>query len=77
VTRRIVQAYGAYEPLAAPNREMTDTLRRLGDEVRVIEALDGHNWTNWRDRLLDGLGWLLPPEATVEMPAGEAYARWA
>ena len=49
VTERIFQTFGAYEPLAEPNRAMTEVLQRLAGEVRVVEGLDGHNWTNWRD----------------------------
>ena len=63
LTHRIFQTYGAFEPLASPNRAMTPVLRKLADEVRVVEALDGHNWIAWRDRLCDGLSWLLPSEA--------------
>jgi enterochelin esterase-like enzyme len=63
ITHRLFQTYGAFEPLAEPNRAMTRVLRQLADEVRVVEALDGHNWTAWRDRLYDGLTWLLPGEA--------------
>jgi len=29
-------------------------------EVRYVEARDGHNWENWRDRLRDGLSWIYP-----------------
>jgi enterochelin esterase-like enzyme len=72
VTRRIFQTYGTYEPLASANRAMTATLRAMAGEVRVVEGLDGHNWTNWRDRLLDGLGWLLPPGAETNAEAGQA-----
>jgi enterochelin esterase family protein len=28
--------------------------------VRYVEARDGHNWENWRDRLREGLSWLFP-----------------
>jgi enterochelin esterase family protein len=31
-------------------------------DVRYVEARDGHNWENWRDRLRDGLTWLHPGE---------------
>jgi enterochelin esterase-like enzyme len=63
VTHRLFQTYGAFEPLSEPNRAMTRVLRQLADEMRVVEALDGHNWTAWRDRLFDGLTWLLPGDA--------------
>ena len=63
VTHRIFQTYGAFEPLAEPNRAMTGVLRKMTDELRVVEALDGHSWIAWRDRLLDGLSWLLPGDA--------------
>ena len=33
---------------------------RPGMDVRFVEARDGHNWENWRDRLRDGLSWLFP-----------------
>ena len=68
VTERIFLTYGAFEPLAAPDRAMVDVLGRMADELRVVEGLDGHNWINWRDRLLDGLGWLFPGEARLIYP---------
>jgi enterochelin esterase family protein len=69
VTDRIFLTYGAFEPLAVPDRAMVDVLERMCAELRVVEALDGHNWINWRDRLLDGLGWLFPGEARLIYPA--------
>ena len=69
VTDRIFLTYGAFEPLAVPDRAMVDVLERMCDELRVVEALDGHNWINWRDRLLDGLGWLFPGDARLIYPA--------
>jgi len=74
VAPRIFQTYGAFEPLAEPNRAMTPALRRMTDELHVVEGLDGHNWTNWRDRLLEGLSWLLPPGAAVHTGTPEARA---
>ena len=65
LTRRIFQTYGAFEPLVEANRAMTPYLRRMADEVPVFEALDGHSWTNWRDRMLDGLRFLLPPPTSL------------
>ena len=69
VTDRIFLTYGAFEPLAVPDRAMVDVLERMCAELRVVEALDGHNWINWRDRLLDGIGWLFPGEARLIYPA--------
>jgi enterochelin esterase-like enzyme len=68
VTDRIFLTFGAFEPLAVPDREMAGVLERMTDELRIVEALDGHNWINWRDRLLDGLGWLLPGDARLIYP---------
>jgi enterochelin esterase-like enzyme len=68
VTDRIFLTYGAFEPLAEPDRAMADVLRQMTGELRVVEALDGHNWINWRDRLLDGLGWLFPGDARLIYP---------
>ena len=68
ITDRIFLTFGAFEPLAVPDRAMVEVLERMCDELRVVEALDGHNWINWRDRLLDGLGWLFPGEARLIYP---------
>jgi enterochelin esterase family protein len=62
VVERIYQTCGMYEPLITPNRSMVDTFRDTGMDVRYVEARDGHNWENWRDRLRDGLTWLHPGE---------------
>ena len=35
-------------------------LRRTVRDVKYVEARDGHNWEDWRDRLRDGLSWLFP-----------------
>ena len=68
VTDRVFLTFGAFEPLAVPDRAMVEVLRRMCAELRVVEGLDGHNWINWRDRLLDGLGWLFPGEARLIYP---------
>jgi enterochelin esterase-like enzyme len=68
VVDRIFLTYGAFEPLAEPDRAMAEVLERMTGELRVVEAPDGHNWINWRDRLLDGLGWLLPGESRLIYP---------
>ena len=60
VAARIFQSYGAFERLAASNREITPVLRRMAGETVSVATLDGHNWTSWRNVLGDGLVWLLP-----------------
>jgi enterochelin esterase-like enzyme len=34
----------------------------------VVESLDGHTWTGWRDHLRDGLSWLFPGEKRLLYP---------
>ena len=68
VVEQIFLSYGAFEPSAQRNLAMVDVLRRMADEVRVVESLDGHTWTGWRDRLLDGLTWLFPGEQRFLYP---------
>ena len=60
IADRIYLTCGMYEPLITPNRSMETVFRQAGMEVRYVEARDGHNWENWRDRLRDGLAWLHP-----------------
>ena len=57
---RIYLACGTYESLIYYNRSMVPLLQSTGMAVRYTEARDGHNWENWRDRLREGLAWLLP-----------------
>lgn len=58
--RRIFVSCGVYESLIYENRSLVPFLQRQGIEVKYVEAFDGHNWENWRDRLRDGLSWLFP-----------------
>ncbi len=51
---------GVYESLIYENRSIIPVLQSTGMEVKFEEARDGHNWENWRDRMRDGLSWLLP-----------------
>ncbi|MEM9293712.1 MAG: alpha/beta hydrolase-fold protein [Acidobacteriota bacterium] len=51
---------GTYERPIYYNRSLIPLLRESGLEVRYVEARDGHNWENWRDRLREGLSWLFP-----------------
>lgn len=68
VAERIFVSYGAFEQSAPRILAMVDTLQHMADEVRVVESLDGHTWTGWRDRMLDGLGWLFPGDARFVYP---------
>jgi enterochelin esterase-like enzyme len=60
VSERIFLSCGVYESLIYENRSMVPLLSATGMEVRFVEARDGHNWENWRDRLREGLSWLFP-----------------
>jgi enterochelin esterase family protein len=60
---RVYISCGLYESLIKQNRELVPLLRETGMEVRYTEARDGHNWENWRDRLLEGLSHLFPGPA--------------
>jgi enterochelin esterase-like enzyme len=60
VADRLFVSCGVYEPLIAPNRSMVPTWESTGMTVRYVEARDGHNWENWRDRLRDALTWIYP-----------------
>jgi enterochelin esterase family protein len=59
-SRKAFVSVGVYEPLVSENRALVPVLRKGGVEVRFVEARDGHNWENWRDRLREGLSWLFP-----------------
>lgn len=60
VTEKLFMTCGQYEPLIYENRSMVPVLQDTGMDVRYVEARDGHNWQNWRDRLREGLSWLFP-----------------
>ncbi len=60
VADRLFVSCGVYEPLIVPNRSMVPTFESAGMTVRYVEARDGHNWENWRDRLRDALSWVYP-----------------
>lgn len=59
-TERVFLSCGTYESLIYENRSIVPLLQATGMQVRYVEARDGHNWENWRDRLREGLSWLLP-----------------
>jgi enterochelin esterase family protein len=60
VSERVFVTCGIYESLIYENRSLVPVLSSTGMDVRYVEAPDGHNWENWRDRLRDGLSWLFP-----------------
>jgi enterochelin esterase family protein len=60
MSERVFMSCGMYESLIYENRSLAPMLAATGMEVRYVEARDGHNWENWRDRLRDGLSWLFP-----------------
>ncbi|HXV77201.1 MAG TPA: alpha/beta hydrolase-fold protein [Candidatus Polarisedimenticolaceae bacterium] len=57
---RLFQSCGTYESLIYENRSIVPLFQSTGMELRYVEARDGHNWENWRDRLREGLSWLFP-----------------
>jgi enterochelin esterase-like enzyme len=59
-SEQVFVSCGRYESLIYENRSLVPVLQSTGMEVRYVEARDGHNWENWRDRLRDGLSWLFP-----------------
>ena len=59
---RIFVSCGAYESLIYENRSLVPLLQSTDMDVKYVEAKDGHNWENWRDRLREGLSWLFPGE---------------
>jgi len=60
VSERIFMSCGVYESLIYENRSLAPLLDLIGMQVKLVEACDGHNWENWRDRLREGLSWLFP-----------------
>jgi enterochelin esterase-like enzyme len=59
-SERVFVSCGTYESLIYENRSIVPILQKTGMDVRYVEARDGHNWENWRDRLREGLSWLFP-----------------
>ncbi len=59
-SEKLFQSCGTYESMIYYNRSMVPLFQSTGMDVRFVEARDGHNWENWRDRLREGLSWLFP-----------------
>lgn len=60
MSERVFMSCGVYESLIYENRSLVPLLDATGMQVKLVEARDGHNWENWRDRLREGLSWLHP-----------------
>lgn len=60
VSEKVFVSCGIYETLIYENRSLVPFLQSSGMEVRYVEARDGHNWENWRDRMREALSWLFP-----------------
>jgi enterochelin esterase-like enzyme len=60
VSEKVFVSCGTYEALIYENRSIVPFLQRAGMETLYVEARDGHNWENWRDRMRQGLSWLFP-----------------
>lgn len=60
ISERVFVSCGVYESLIYENRSLVPLLDETGMQVRFVEARDGHNWENWRDRSRAGLSWLFP-----------------
>ena len=63
VADRLFVSCGLYEPLIIANRSIVPVFEAAGMDVRYVEALDGHTWENWLDRLHDALTWVSPGPA--------------
>ncbi len=59
-SEKVFVSCGTYESLIYENRSLVPLLQETGMRVKYVEARDGHNWENWRDRLRQGLSWLFP-----------------
>ena len=60
ISQRIFMSCGTYEGLIYENRSLYPMLKRTNMDVRFVEARDGHNWENWRDRQREALAYLFP-----------------
>ena len=60
MSERVYVSCGMYESLIYENRSLVPVLQSTGMDLRYVEARDGHNWENWRDRLREALSWLFP-----------------
>ena len=60
VANKIFISCGIYEANIYENRSIVPFLQKTGMTLRYVEARDGHNWENWRDRMREGLSWLFP-----------------
>jgi enterochelin esterase family protein len=60
VAEKAFVSCGMHESLIYENRSLVPMLQSTAMDIKYVEARDGHNWENWRDRLREGLSWLFP-----------------
>ena len=60
VSEKAFVSCGTFEANIYENRSLVPLLQRARISTRYVEARDGHNWENWRDRMREGLSWLFP-----------------
>jgi enterochelin esterase family protein len=61
-TTRLWLDWGEYEQaLTETNREAVKTLTRMGRPFGTTSTPEGHTWTAWRNRMVAGLTYILPP----------------
>lgn len=63
--KRVFLSCGTYERMIAENRSMADRLQRAGLAVEYAESRDGHTWEAWRDRLQEGLAWVIGSDNSI------------
>jgi enterochelin esterase family protein len=60
VSEKAFVSCGIFEANIYENRSLVPLLQRAGISARYVEARDGHNWENWRDRMREALSFLFP-----------------
>ena len=57
---KVFMSCGIFESLIYFNRSLAPLLKETTEDLHYVEAQDGHNWINWRDRLREALSFLYP-----------------
>lgn len=72
-TTRLWMDWGDYEQaLTETNREAVKTLARMNRPFGSTSTPEGHTWTAWRNRMVAGLTYILPPATTEKSQAGKS-----